>query len=37
MLQDLIVAALSDAHRKVDEAMKNKMGGLLSGLKLPGL
>ena len=37
MLQDLIVAALNDAHRKVDEAMKNKMGGLLSGLKLPGL
>jgi len=37
MLQDLIVAAVNDAHRKVDEAMKNKMGGLLSGLKLPGL
>ncbi len=37
MLQDLIVAALNDAHRKVDEAMKNKMGGLLSGLKLPGM
>ena len=37
MLQDLIVAALNDAHRKVDEAMKNKMGGMLSGLKLPGL
>lgn len=37
MLQDLIVAALNDAHRKVDESMKNKMSGLLSGLKLPGL
>jgi len=37
MLQDLIVAALNDAHRKVDEAMKNKMGGLLGGLKLPGM
>lgn len=37
MLQDLIVAALNDAHRKVDEAMKNRMGGLLSGLKLPGM
>jgi DNA-binding YbaB/EbfC family protein len=37
MLQDLIVAALNDAQRKVDEAMKNKMGGLLSGLKLPGM
>ena len=37
MLQDLIVAAVNDAHRKIDEAMKHKMGGLLSGLKLPGL
>ena len=37
MLQDLIVAAINDAHRKVDESMKHKMGGLLSGLKLPGL
>jgi DNA-binding protein YbaB len=37
MLQDLIVAAVNDAHRKVDEALKQKMGGLLSGLKLPGL
>ena len=37
MLQDLIVAAVNDAHRKVDEAMKNKMGGLLGGLGLPGL
>jgi nucleoid-associated protein EbfC len=37
MLQDLIVAAVNDAHRKVDDAMKQKMGGLLGGLKLPGL
>ncbi len=37
MLQDLIVAAVNDAHRRVDESMKNKMGGLLSGLKLPGM
>ena len=34
MLQDLIVAAVNDAHRKVDEAMKQKMGGLLGGLAL---
>ena len=33
MLQDLIVAAVNDAHRKVDEAMKQKMGGLLGGLE----
>jgi DNA-binding YbaB/EbfC family protein len=37
MLQDLIVAAVNDAHRKVDEAMKNKMGGLLGGMGLPGI
>ena len=37
MLQDLIIAAVNDAHRKVDEAMKQRMGGLLGGLKLPGM
>ena len=37
MLQDLIVAAINDAHRKIDEAMSQKMGGLLSGLRLPGM
>jgi DNA-binding YbaB/EbfC family protein len=37
MLQDLIVAAVNDAHRKVDEAMKQKMGGMLGGMGLPGL
>jgi nucleoid-associated protein EbfC len=35
MLQDLIVAAVNDAQRKVEEAMKQKMGGLLPpGFKL---
>jgi len=37
MLQDLIVAAVNDAHRKVDDELKQKMGGLMSGLGLPGL
>ena len=37
MLQDLIVAAVNDAHRKVDDAMKSKMGGMLGGMGLPGL
>ncbi|MFM8536221.1 MAG: YbaB/EbfC family nucleoid-associated protein [Acidimicrobiia bacterium] len=37
MLQDLIVAAVNDAHRKVDGALKQKMGGLLGGLRLPGM
>jgi DNA-binding YbaB/EbfC family protein len=37
MLQDLIQAAVNDAHRKVDEQLGNSMSGLMGGLKLPGL
>jgi len=35
MLQDMIVAAINDAQRKADEAMAQKMGGMLPpGMKL---
>ncbi len=37
MLQDLIVAALNDAHRKADDEMQKQMGGLMGGLKIPGI
>ena len=37
MLQDLIVAALNDAHRKADDEMQKNMGGLMGGLKIPGV
>lgn len=37
MLQDLIVAAINDAHRKVDETLATEMQGLMGGLKIPGL
>lgn len=37
MLQDLIVAAINDAHRRVDEALAGQMQGLMGGLGLPGL
>ena len=37
MLQDLIMAAVNDAQRKVDEVVAKQMGGLMSGFKLPGL
>jgi DNA-binding YbaB/EbfC family protein len=37
MLQDLIVAAVNDAHRKVDDELKRSIGGLMSGLNLPGM
>ena len=37
MLQDLIVAAVNEASRKVEEAMQQKMGGLAGGMGLPGM
>jgi len=37
MLQDLIVAAVNDAGRKVDEQLGQTMSGLMGGLKIPGL
>jgi len=37
MLQDLIVAALNDAHRKADDEMQKTMGGMMGGLKIPGV
>ncbi|MDP1570178.1 MAG: YbaB/EbfC family nucleoid-associated protein [Vicinamibacterales bacterium] len=37
MLQDLVVAAVNDAHRRVDETLKQNIGGLMGGLNLPGL
>ena len=37
MLQDLLVAAINDAHRKVDEAMQQQLGGMMGGMKLPGM
>jgi DNA-binding YbaB/EbfC family protein len=32
MLQDLVVAAINEASRKVDETMKSTVGGMLGGL-----
>jgi len=37
MLQDLIIAALNDAYRKVDDEMQKSMGGMLGGLRIPGM
>jgi DNA-binding YbaB/EbfC family protein len=37
MLQDLVVAAINECGRKVDETMQNKLVGALGGLKIPGL
>jgi DNA-binding YbaB/EbfC family protein len=37
MLQDLVLAAVNEANRKVDEQVQAKMGALTGGLKIPGL
>ena len=37
MLQDMILAAINDAARKVDEQLGQQMSGLMGGLKIPGL
>jgi DNA-binding YbaB/EbfC family protein len=37
MLQDLVLAAVNEASRKVDEAIQEKVGGLAGGMKLPGM
>jgi DNA-binding YbaB/EbfC family protein len=37
MLQDLIVAAVNEGIRKVDEVLQSQLGSLTGGLKIPGL
>ena len=37
MLQDLVMAAVNEAARKVDEALKSSLGGMLGGMGLPGM
>jgi nucleoid-associated protein EbfC len=37
MLEDLLVAAVNEAGRKADEAIKSSVQGMLGGLKIPGL
>ncbi|HTC56514.1 MAG TPA: YbaB/EbfC family nucleoid-associated protein [Candidatus Sulfotelmatobacter sp.] len=37
MLQDLILAAVNEAARKVDGAMQSTVGGMLGGMGLGGL
>ena len=37
MLQDLIVAAITDAQRRADALVSQQMGGMMGGLKIPGL
>lgn len=37
MLQDLIVAAVNEASRKVDEEMQSQLGSMTGGMKMPGM
>lgn len=37
MLEDLILAAVNEAIKKVDDMMAQEMGKLTGGLKLPGM
>jgi DNA-binding protein YbaB len=37
MLQDLILAAINDAQRKAEAELQKQMGGMMGGLKIPGM
>jgi nucleoid-associated protein EbfC len=37
MLQDLIMAAVNEAARNVDQAVQEKVGALSAGMKIPGM
>ncbi|HEY4379732.1 MAG TPA: YbaB/EbfC family nucleoid-associated protein [Acidobacteriaceae bacterium] len=37
LLEDLIVAAINEAGRRADEAIKSSVAGMMGGLNLPGL
>ncbi len=37
MLQDLVVAAVNEASRKVDEEMQSSIGAMTGGMKIPGM
>jgi hypothetical protein len=37
MIQDLILAAVNEANRKVDEQLQGEIGNLAGGMKIPGL
>jgi nucleoid-associated protein EbfC len=37
LLEDLITAAVNEAGRRADEAMKASVAGMMGGLDLPGL
>ncbi|HRX92372.1 MAG TPA: YbaB/EbfC family nucleoid-associated protein, partial [Candidatus Izemoplasmatales bacterium] len=37
MVQDMIVAALNDAFKKVDKELEETIGSITQGMQIPGL
>ena len=37
MLEDLIIAAVNEAHDKIAKSSEEEMGKLTGGLKIPGM
>jgi DNA-binding YbaB/EbfC family protein len=37
MLQDLVLAAVNEASRKVDEALQSQVSSMTGGMKIPGM
>lgn len=37
MLQDLVMAAVNEAHRRAQEELQKELSGLMGGMKIPGL
>ena len=37
LLEDLIIAAVNEAGRRADDAMKSSVQGMMGGLNIPGL
>ncbi len=33
----MVVAAINDAFRKVDEQLQSQLGGMMGGMKIPGM
>lgn len=37
MLQDLVIAAVNEAHRRAQEEVQKEMSSLMGGMSLPGM
>lgn len=37
MLQDLVLAAVNEAARRIEDEMKSTVGGMLGGMGMPGM